>query len=65
MKLLLLLESEDLDVLCIQESWIAIRAPAPAISGYHVIKQRRTQGIHGRLATYFCQSLQLVTAQGN
>ena len=59
MKLLLLLELEDLDVLCIQESWMAAGAPVPAMPGYKVVEQRRTQGAHGGLATYYRQSLQL------
>jgi exonuclease III len=53
------MELEDLDVLCIQESWMAAGAPVPAMPGYKVVEQRRTQGAHGGLATYYRQSLQL------
>jgi hypothetical protein len=38
LKLVLLLELADLDVLCIQESWMAAGATAPAIPGYHVVE---------------------------
>ena len=65
MKLLLLLELADLDVLCVQETWMATGAPAPEMPGYHVIEQRHAQGAHGGLATYYRQSIQLVATEGN
>ena len=65
MKLLLLLELDDMDILCIQESWLAAGAKAPTIPGYNVVEQRRAQGTHGGLATYFRQSIQLEATHGN
>ena len=65
MKLLLLLELADLDVLCVQETWMATGAPAPEMPGYHVIEQWRAQGAHGGLATYYRQSIQLEATEGN
>jgi exonuclease III len=44
---------------------MAAGASAPAIPGYKVVEQRRTQGAHGGLATYYRQSLKLETTQGN
>jgi hypothetical protein len=34
MKLLLILTCEDIDIFCIQETWIAEGAPAPHIDGF-------------------------------
>jgi hypothetical protein len=34
MKILLILECEDIDILCIQETWIAEGAQAPNIEGF-------------------------------
>jgi hypothetical protein len=38
MKLFLLLEIEDLDVLCVQETWMEEGAQVPAIPGYRVVE---------------------------
>jgi exonuclease III len=65
MKLFLLREIEDLDVLCIQETWIEPGAQVPAIPGFKVVEQRRIQGIRGGLATYYRQSLRLEYTMGN
>jgi exonuclease III len=59
------MEVEELDVLCVQETWMAAGATAPAIPGYHVVEQRRQIGTHGGLATYYRQMLQLESTQGN
>jgi hypothetical protein len=37
-KLLLILEQEDVDILCIQETWIAEGAPIPELPGYKVVE---------------------------
>jgi exonuclease III len=65
LKLLLLLEIEKFDVLCVQETWMAAGATAPAIPGYHVVEQRRQIGTHGGLATYYRQPLKLENTTGN
>jgi hypothetical protein len=38
MKIFLLLEIEDLDVLCIQETWMEKGAQVPVIPGFKVIE---------------------------
>jgi hypothetical protein len=38
LKLLLLMEMEDLDVLCLYETWMAAGATVPAIPGYNVVE---------------------------
>ena len=65
MKLMLLLERENLDIICIQETWLAAGATIPDIPGYKVVEQRRAQGTHGGLATYFRQSFRLEATDGN
>jgi hypothetical protein len=44
---------------------MAAGATSPAVPGYHVLEQRCPQGMHGGLATYYRQSLQLESTQGN
>jgi hypothetical protein len=34
MKILLILECEDIDIFCIQETWIAEGAHAPSVEGF-------------------------------
>jgi hypothetical protein len=38
MKLLLLMELSDLDIICIQETWMATGAPVPDMPGYKVVE---------------------------
>ena len=65
MKLFILREIEDLDVLCIQETWIEPGAQVPAIPDFKVVEQCRIQGTRGGLATYYRQSLRLEFTTGN
>ena len=65
LKLFLLLEQEEVDVLCVQETWIAEGTPAPTMPGYQVVEQRRQTGAHGGLATYYRTSLKLESTTGN
>ena len=44
---------------------MAAGATAPAIPGYNIVEKRRPVGAHGGLATYYRQSLQLETSEGN
>ena len=44
---------------------MATGAAAPAILGYHMVEQRCQIGAHGGLATYYCQTLQLESTNGN
>ena len=52
MKLLLILEQEDIDVLCLQETWIADGATPPTLDGFTLVESRRTGSIRGGLAIY-------------
>ena len=65
LKLFLVLEIEDLDVICVQETWMEAGAQVPAIPGFKVLEQRRIEGTRGGLATYFRQSLRLEFTMGN
>jgi Endonuclease/Exonuclease/phosphatase family len=65
LKLFLLLEQEEVDVLCVQETWIAEGTRAPTMPGYQVVEQRRQTGTHGGLATYYRTSLKLESTTGN
>ena len=65
LKLFLLLEQEEVDVLCVQKTWITEGSTAPAMPGYHVVEQRCQTGTHGGLATYYRQSLWLDYTTGN
>jgi hypothetical protein len=38
MKLLLLMELSDLDIICNQETWMATGAPVPDMPGYKVVE---------------------------
>ena len=64
MKIFLLREIEDLDVLCVQETWMEPRAQVPAIPGFNVVEQGRLQGMRGGLATYYRHSLRLEIQYG-
>ena len=65
MKLFLLLEIDNLDVLCVQETWMEEGAQVPAIPGFKVVEQRRANGTRGGLATYYRQSLRMEYTMGN
>ncbi len=56
-KLLLLLEQEKVDILCLQETWIAEGAAAPTLEGFTLVEQRRPEGTRGGLATYIRKPL--------
>jgi exonuclease III len=38
LKLLLILEQEDIDILCVQETWIAEGALAPTLDGFELVE---------------------------
>ena len=54
-----------MDVLCLQETWIAEGAPAPIIEGFTVIEQRREESTRGGLATYVRKPLKIESSTGN
>ena len=51
-KLLLILEQENIDILCLQETWISEDTAAPILDGFKLIEQRRPNSTRGGLATY-------------
>jgi exonuclease III len=65
MKLMLIVERENLDIICTQETWMAAGAESPVIPGYRVVERRRMQGTHGGLATYVRQSIGVEMTEGN
>ena len=65
MKLMLILEAEDIDILCLQETWVATGAAAPILEGFYLVEQRRPNGTRGGLATYIRKPLKVETSSGN
>ena len=65
MKLLLILTCEDIDIFCIQETWIAEGAPTPHIDGFYLIESRRPGNTRGGLITYIRKPLKIETSAVN
>ena len=42
-----------MDILCVQETWLAEGALLPDLPGYKVVEQRRPTGARGGIATFF------------
>jgi exonuclease III len=59
MKLMLILEAEDIDILCLQETWIAEGTAPPNLEGFNLIESRRTGCSRGGLAIYVRKPLQI------
>jgi exonuclease III len=57
LKLIAILEQDEFDILCLQETWIAEHADPPELKDYTLIEQRRPNGTRGGLATYIRKSL--------
>ena len=51
-KLYLLLQQQDLDIICIQETWLSGETMTPHLEGYNLLEQRRQKGTRGGIATY-------------
>ena len=64
-KLFLLLERYDLDVVCIQETWLTHAAQVPNIPGYKIVEQRRGKGRRGGIAVLVRRHLKIVGHVGN
>ena len=65
LKLLLVLEQEDIDILCVQETWIADGALAPTLDGYAVVEKRRADSTRGGLATYIKKPIKIESSNIN
>ena len=50
--MLLILEQENLDVFCLQETWIADGAAPPNLEGFTLVESRRAGSTRGGLALY-------------
>jgi exonuclease III len=53
------------DILCVQETWIAEGALAPTLDGYSVVERRRTTGTRGGLATYIKKPIKIESSNNN
>ena len=56
-KIYMLLEVHNLDILCIQETSLAPAALPPILAGYPVIEERRSKGTRGGITTYIKNSI--------
>jgi exonuclease III len=65
MKLLLILEQEDIDVFCLQETWIAEGAAPPTLDGFTLVESRRAGSTRGGLAIYVRKPLQIEAQHSN
>jgi exonuclease III len=54
-----------MDVLCIQEAWLAPAALPPVLDGYNVIEERRKTGNRGGIAIYIKKQLAIERTLGN
>ena len=52
LKLLAILEQDEFDILCLQETWVAEHTAPPLLMGYTLLEQRRPTGARGGIATY-------------
>ena len=57
MKLLLIIEQEDINVFCLQETWIADGAAPPTLAGFTLVESRCANSTHGGLAIYIRKPL--------
>jgi Exonuclease III len=51
------LEQENIDILCLQETWIADGAAPPNLEGFTLIESRRSDSTRGGLAIYIRKPL--------
>jgi exonuclease III len=65
LKLLAILEQDEFDILCLQETWVAEHTAPPLLKGYTLLEQRRPTGTRGGIATYIRQALKVETTSGN
>ena len=55
--LLLILDQENLDIICLRETWIADGAAPPNLEGFTLIESRRTGSTRGGIAIYIRKPL--------
>ena len=64
-KLFLLLEEHQLDILCIQETWLPPSTCLPTIPGYVLYEQRRVNGTRGGIAMLVRKGIKVIQVTGN
>lgn len=64
-KVFLLLEQENIDVLYLQETWVAESAPPPNIDRYTLTEYHRTTSARGRVAIYNHKKFLMEATVGN
>jgi exonuclease III len=64
-KILLLLEQENINILCLQETWISEGTAAPILEGFTLVKQCRPEGTRGGIVTYVRKPLKIESSSGN
>ena len=64
-KLFMLLEQHQLDVLCVQETWLPPSTCLPLIPGFVVHEQRRQNGTRGGIAMLVRKGIKQIKYVGN
>ena len=64
-KLELIVERYNPDIICLQETWLLRYASEPLVFGYSWYEQRRSVGIRGGIATLVRRGLQVTQHKGN
>ena len=59
------MEQQNVDILCLQETWLADGAAPPILAGFTLVEQRRPESTRGGIATYIRKPLKLETSAGN
>jgi exonuclease III len=53
------------DILCVQETWLAPTALPPTVAGYNITEERRNKGNRGGIAIYTKKQIAIEQALGN
>jgi exonuclease III len=54
-----------MDIICLQETWLASDTITPTVEGYQLLEQRRQKGTRGGIATYIKNNLNIEQTTGN
>ena len=65
LKLISILEQDEFDVLCLQETWIADGAAPPNLEGFTLVESRRNGSTRGGLAIYVRKPLKIENTSHN
>ena len=64
-KIKMLLESSEVDILCVQETWLRQSTVKLDIPGYQVYEERREKGKRGGIAILIRKGLKITKYMGN